>query len=149
VLSLRGVFTVALNDLHASWSGAFLDRVSLSGVLGVARWRSTANMNVDLRGFPPAPPFAFAFQSADKRRDSGNSFTIGARVSYDVTESVRVGVAWDRYTNLGGSPAALIGQSPLPLPTLPVGAAGRGTPSVSTISTDVDVYSVQLVYRFR
>jgi len=64
---------------------------------------------------------------------SGNQFTFGARVNYDVNDNVRVIGAWDRYSDLGRSSTAIL----------------RAFPAVvSTVKSDVDVFSLNLVYRF-
>ena len=133
-LFLRTVFTLPLGDLTAS---SLLDKASVSAVLGLAHWRTESILDIDLTGATNG------FRSRSKQRDSGNSLTFGARVNYDLTDAVRVSAAWDRFMDLGERSSAV--PRPIANPTLP---PFRVSP-VNTVDEAVDVFSLNLTYRFR
>lgn len=124
--TLRGVFTLPLRDVS---DHPLMEPVSLSAVLGISHWRSDSQFVVDTRGVAGG-----AFNRADSSQH-GNDLVLGARVNYDVTEQVRVSGAWDRYRELGRSPIA----APRTVPPL----------TVQTVRNPVDVFSINVSYRFR
>lgn len=120
---VRGVLGVPLSKVS---SHPWLAPVSVSAVAGVSYWQSEATLIVDVTGGGGA-------RTRVEADSSGNQFTFGARVNYDVNDNVRLIGAWDRYSDLGRSSDAI-------LQTLPA--------AVSTVKSDVDVFSLNLVYRF-
>ena len=124
-LSLRGVFTLPIREVSAH---PLLEPVSVSAMLGVAHWRSESVFVVDTRGV------GGAFNRVESEQ-SGNDVVLGARVSYDVSEQIRVSGAWEHYRGLGDAPVA----APRTAPPL----------SVQTVRSPADVYSISVSYRFR
>jgi len=132
----RSVLTLPLREL-ASAPSPTLQKISVSAVLGFSHWRSDTDQVIDITGARGG------FASSASHRASGNNLTFGARLNYDVTEAVRVSGAWDRYQDLGNSSTAVIG--PIFDPTRP---PFRTTP-VNSVDDDVDVFSLNLIYRFK
>lgn len=125
-VTLRGVFTLPMREVSAH---PLMDPVSLSAVVGISHWRSDSRFVVDATGVAGG-----SFNSVDNTQH-GNDLVVGARVNYDVTEQVRVSGAWDHYRELGRSPVA----APRTVPPL----------TVQSVSSPVDVFSLNVSYRFR
>jgi len=100
--------------------------ISISAVVGVGLWKS----DIDTVLVGPALNFAASDQS------HGFRLNFGARVNYDISDQLRLRGSWDRYTNLGDSSAATIKRPGLPL-------------VANTVHTRTDLFSIDLVYRFR
>ncbi|MFT5450096.1 MAG: hypothetical protein ACI9DC_005299 [Gammaproteobacteria bacterium] len=142
-LFFRSVVSLPIHDLAPTV--ALLKDVSIAAVFGVSRWRSEATLNVDSTGFQSRVPASFdTLRGSSQQQDSGIGLTFGARISYDINEAIRVGAAWDRYANLGESAAGLQGAAA----SLSAGGTFRAKP-ISTVREDVDVFSINLIYRFK
>lgn len=120
---VRGVLGLPLSTLSAH---PWLAPVSVSAVAGISYWQSDVTLVVDVTG-------GGGQRTRVQADSSGNQFTFGARLNYDINDNVRLIGAWDRYSDLGRSPAAILRTFPA---------------AVSTVKTDVDVFSLNLVYRF-
>jgi len=132
-LSVQGVVTLPLSELSPQ---PLLERLSISAAVGVARWRTGTDLDIDLTGV------AGGFRSHADDVDYGTSLVLGARLNYDVTQQVRVSAAWNRFQDLGRSATALV--PPLANPNLPPFAG----PPVNTVRVDVDVFTLNVSYRF-
>jgi len=99
--------------------------VSISAVLGASLWRSDLDASVVGGGL----------NIVDSERDYGLSLSFGARINYDFNDNIRLRGSWDRYTNLGDASA---------------GSSIAGPAIIAhTVDTDTDLFSLELVYRFR
>ncbi len=125
---LRGVLTLPMSHLS---SHRWLVPVSASAVFGAVRWSSEASLAVDV---VDGLTGRIVRTSTADGKQSGTDLTFGARVNYDFTEQVRLSAAWDRYMDLGANSVAISSTRPL---------------QVGSVATDVDVFSVNLSYRFR
>jgi hypothetical protein len=122
---LRGVLTLPLRhfELHP-----WLEPVSLSALIGIARWRSKMSFRADLRGA------GLARITRIQQKDRGENLTIGARINYDATQQWRLSLSWDRYSARDQSPVAVLQNFPA---------------RVSTVKTRVNAHGVNVSYHFR
>ncbi len=102
---------------------------SVSAVLGASLWKSDMEAKIIQGG-------AVAAGASDTEQAHGFSMSFGARINYDLNDNLRLRGAWDRYTNLGEASAATILRPGLPL-------------VADTVHTNTDLFSIELVYRFR
>jgi len=119
IFSLRGILTKRI-----------ISPISISAVLGVGLWQSDLDAGLVGPGF----------NLADSKKSYGLSLNFGARINYDFNDSLRLRGSWDRYTNLGKSS---IGN------TVVTGATAPKAVLADTVHTDTDLFSLELVYRFR
>jgi hypothetical protein len=121
---VRGVLGLPLSKLSAH---PWLAPLSVSAVLGVSHWSSEVTLVVDVTG-------GGGQRTRVESDSTGNQLVYGARVNYDINANVRLTGAWDRYSDLGRSTSAILRTFPA---------------VVSTVKSDADVYSLNLIYRFR
>ena len=100
--------------------------VSVSAVLGASAWNS--DMDASIVG-PGLSQLA-------SEQSHGLSANFGFRINYDIDKRLRVRGAWDRYTNLGQASSAMIQRVGQPL-------------VADTVHTDTDLFSIDLIYKFR
>lgn len=130
IFSPSTIFTLGQDTRALTLSGTLTvpvtDDFSLTGALGVNHWESRIERKTFPGGTGAIPPFERA------RKERGLSMTFGARLNYDLTEQFRVRAAWDYYHDVGGSAVARFANG-----------------AVETLNVDVNMFSLDLVYRFR
>ena len=113
-------------SLRGVLTKSIFSNFSISGVLGASLWYS--DLDASLRP---------GLNLADSDSDHGVSVSFGARINYDFTDTLRLRGSWDRYNNLGKSSTGS---------TFMLGGGGL---IADTVDTDTDLFSLELVYRFR
>ncbi len=108
---------------------SIVSKFSISAVLGASLWKSELEGKI-VQGGVIGPG------AADSEEDTGLSINFGARINYDFNDNLRLRGSWDRYNNLGDASAATVLRPGQPL-------------IADTVDTDTDLFSIELVYRFR